>query len=66
MDLILVDYLMQAVDDYNEAQPDEDLHLDWYELIENLDEKDEQTIKMLTWEIKHDTIILKEGKGEQQ
>ena len=62
MDMILIDYLMQAVDEYNEAQPDEDLRLDWWELIENIDENDEQTVINLTWEIKHDTILLKEGK----
>ena len=60
--MILIDYLMQAVDEYNEAQPDEDLRLDWWELIENIDENDEQTVINLTWEIKHDTILLKEGK----
>lgn len=62
MDLMLIDYLMQAVDEYNEAQPDEELHLDWWEVIDNIDEDDEQTVKLLTLEIKHDTIILKEGK----
>lgn len=64
MDMMLIDYLMQAVDEYNEAQPDEGLRLDWWELIENIDENDEQTVINLTLEIKHDTILLKEGKGE--
>ena len=62
MDMMLIDYLMQAVDEYNEAQPDEGLRLDWWELIENIDDNDEQTVKNLTLEIKHDTILLKEGK----
>lgn len=62
MDEMLIDYLMQAVDEYNEAQPDEGLRLDWWELIENIDDNDEQTVKNLTLEIKHDTILLKEGK----
>lgn len=62
MDLMLIDYLMQAVDEYNEAQPDEDLYLDWWEVIDNIDEDDEQTVINLTLEIKHDTILLKEGK----
>lgn len=62
MDMMLIDYLMQAVDEYNEAQPDEGLRLDWWELIENIDENDEQTVINLTLEIKHDTILLKEGK----
>lgn len=62
MDEMLIDYLMQAVDEYNEAQPDEGLRLDWWELIENIDENDENAVKNLTLEIKHDTILLKEGK----
>lgn len=62
MDEMLIDYLMQAVDEYNEAQPDEGLRLDWWELIENIDDNDEQTVINLTLEIKHDTILLKEGK----
>lgn len=62
MDMMLIDYLMQAVDEYNEAQPDEGLRLDWWEVIDNIDEDDEQTVKNLTLEIKHDTILLKEGK----
>lgn len=62
MDMILIDYLMQAVDEYNEAQPDEELRLDWWEVIDGIDENDENAVKNLTWEIKHDTIELKEGK----
>ena len=62
MDMLLIDYLMQAVDKYNEVQPDEGLRLDWWEVIDNIDEDDEQTVKNLTLEIKHDTILLKEGK----
>lgn len=62
MDMLLIDYLMQAVDEYNEVQPDEGLRLDWWEVIDNIDEDDEQTVKNLTLEIKHDTILLKEGK----
>ena len=62
MDMLLIDYLMQAVDEYNEAQPDEGLRLDWWEVIDNIDEDDEQTVINLTLEIKHDTILLKEGK----
>ena len=62
MDMMLIDYLAQAVDAYNEAQPDEGLRLDWWEVIDSIDEDDEETVKQLTLEIKHDTIELKEGK----
>lgn len=62
MDMILIDYLAQAVDEYNEAQPDEGLRLDWWEVIDSFEEDDEQTVINLTLEIKHDTILLKEGK----
>lgn len=64
MDLMLIDYLMQAVDEYNEAQPVEELQLDWWEVIDSIDEEDEEEVKQLTLEIKHDTIELKEGQGK--
>lgn len=62
MDMMLIDYLAQAVDAYNEAQPDEGLRLDWWEVIDGIDEDDEQAVINLTLEIKHDTILLKEGE----
>ena len=59
---MLIDYLMQAVEEYNEVQPVEAQRLDWWEVIDGIDENDEQAVINLTWEIKHDTILLKEGK----
>ena len=64
MDLILIDYLMQAVDEYNEAQSDEKLRLDWWAVIDGIDVGDAETVKTLTQEIKQKTILLKEGKGK--
>lgn len=62
MDLILIDYLMQAVDEYNELQSDAKMRLDWWAVIDGVDIDDEQTVKTLTQEIKQKTILLKEGK----
>lgn len=62
MDLMLVDLLSQAVEEYNEAQQDESKHLDWWEVVDSLeDSESEFEIQELTREIKHETIKLKEA-----
>lgn len=58
---MLLDYLMQAVEEYNEAQPNEEMHLDWWEVIDEIDKEDEQAVKLLTHEIKRETTVLRKG-----
>lgn len=65
VDLYLVDLLSQAVEEYNEAQKDESLHLDWWEVVDSIDTDSENEIKNLTWEIKNDTLKLLEDNKKK-
>lgn len=61
MNEMLVDYLMQAVDEYNELQEDEAKRLDWWEdVVDNLsDTSDEKEIARVIATIKYQTEKLK-------
>ena len=58
VDLYLVDLLGQAVEEYNEVQKDESLHLDWWEVVGSIDADSESDIKDKIAEIKSQTLAI--------
>lgn len=61
MKTTLINDLMQAVEEYNEVQPNEDFTLDWWDdVIDNLqDRNDEKEIKQIIELVKTATAELK-------
>lgn len=58
VDLYLVDLLSQAVEEYNEVQKDESLHLDWWEVVGSIDADSESEIKDKIAEIQSQTLAI--------
>lgn len=58
VDLYLVDLLSQAVEEYNEVQKDESLHLDWWEVVDSIDADSESDIKDKIAEIQSQTLAI--------
>lgn len=63
VDLYLVDLLSQAVEEYNKAQKDESIHLDWWEVVDSIDADSESEIKDKIAEIQSQTLAI-EIKGK--
>lgn len=58
VDLYLVDLLSQVVEEYNEGQKDESLHLDWWEVVDTIDTDSESDIKDKIAEIQSQALAI--------